>query len=77
MNVAELNSFAAKHPDITVYLTAGRKKYDKTDLQPNIVQCHGIAPTALYIKLLIGLRNNVKDLTAFVMKNACGELVKN
>ncbi len=77
VNVAELNRFAAKHPDITVYLTAGRKKYDKTDLQPNIVQCHGIAPTALYIKLLIGLRNNVKDLTAFVMKNACGEFVKN
>lgn len=76
VNVTALNKFAAAHPDLPIYLTAGRKQYGKGDLQPNIVQCHGIAPTALYIKLLIGIKNNVRDLTAFVMKNACGELVK-
>ena len=58
-----------------MYMTAGRKKYDGQVFVKNVIQCHGITQAALYIKLHIGLKNNVKDLTAFVHKNACGEIV--
>lgn len=75
INAGAFNKFANEHKDIPMFLTAGQKKYGKNDFVPNIIQCHGITPSALYIKVLIGLKNNVKDLTAFVMKNACGELV--
>lgn len=76
VNVAAFNRFAAAHPDVPMYLTVGRRKYDKDEFEKNIIQCRGITQTALYIKLLLGLKNKVKDLTAFVMKNACGEIVK-
>lgn len=76
MNAAKFNAFASAHSDIPMFLTAGRKKYGEGELAPNIVQCPGITQTALYVKLLIGLKNNVKDLVAFVKKNACGEIIK-
>lgn len=77
VNAAKFDKFASTYPNIPIYLTAGRKKYGDGELAPNVVQCHGITQTALYVKLLIGIKNNVKDLTAFVKKNACGELIKN
>ncbi|MCM1367671.1 MAG: asparaginase [Roseburia sp.] len=76
VNAGEFDKFASRYPDIPIYLTAGRKKYGDGELAPNVIQCHGITQTALYVKLLIGVKNNVKDLTAFVKKNACGEIVK-
>lgn len=76
VNSADFNRFAAAHPDIPMYMTAGRKKYDGQVFVKNVVQCHGITQAALYIKLHIGLKNKVKDLTTFVHKNACGEIVK-
>ncbi|MDE6401057.1 MAG: asparaginase [Clostridiales bacterium] len=76
INVAKFNNFAAQYPNIPMFLSAGKKKYSADEFAPNVVICTGITQTALYIKLLIGLKNNVKDLAAFVMKNACGE-VKN
>ncbi len=75
VNVAKLGAFASDHPDIPVYFTAGRKNYDPKLFPQNVVQCRGITQTALYIKLLVGLKNKVRDLTSFVMKNACGEIV--
>ena len=59
-----------------MFLSAGKKKYSAQEFEPNVIICSGITQSALYIKLLVGLTNNVKDLPAFVMKNACGE-VKN
>lgn len=75
VNAADFNAFARKHPDIPMFLTAGRKKYAGQDFVSNIIQCHGITQTALYTKLLIGIKNNVKDLPSFILKNACGEIV--
>ncbi|MDE7464018.1 MAG: asparaginase [Clostridiales bacterium] len=75
VNAADFNAFASKHPDIPMFMTAGRKKYDGQDFVSNVIQCHGITQTALYIKLLIGITNNVKDLPSFILKNACGEIV--
>ncbi len=75
VNAADFNAFARRYPDVPMFLTAGRKKYAGQDFVDNVIQCHGITQTALYIKLLIGLRNNVKDLPAFILKNACGEIV--
>ncbi len=76
INVAAFNKFAAQYPHIPMFLSAGKKKYSAQEFEPNVIICSGITQSALYIKLLVGLTNNVKDLPAFVMKNACGE-VKN
>lgn len=76
VNVEDFNRFAKAHPDVPMFMTAGRKPYDSSVFVSNIVQCHGITQTALYTKVLIGLKNNVKDLPAFVLKNACGEIVQ-
>lgn len=76
INVAAFNKFAAQYPNVPMFLSAGKKKYAAEEFAPNVVICSGITQTALYIKLLIGLKNKVKDLTAFVLKNACGD-VKN
>lgn len=75
VNAAAFNAFAKAHPDVPMFLTAGRKKYDGQVFVDNVVQCHGITQTALYIKLLIAINNNVKDLGEFVNQNACGEIV--
>lgn len=75
VNAGDFNAFAKAHPDIPMFMTAGRKKYDGQVFVDNVIQCHGITQTALYIKVLIGLKNKVKDLPAFVLKNACGEIV--
>ncbi len=75
VNAADFNAFAKAHPDIPMFMTAGRKKYAGQEFVENVVQCHGITQTALYVKILIGLNNNVKDLASFVLKNACGEIV--
>ncbi len=74
INVAAFNKFAAAHPNVPMFLSAGKKKYDENAFARNVVQCQGITQTALYVKLLIAVRNNVKDLMAFVRKNACGEI---
>lgn len=76
INVVEFNKFASANPDTPMYLITGKKKYSAKDFAPNVVLCSDITKTALYIKLLIGLENNVKDLTAFALKNACGEIVE-
>ncbi|MCH5162231.1 MAG: asparaginase [Clostridiales bacterium] len=75
VNYDDFNAFASKYPNIPMFMTAGRRKYDGPDFVPNIIQCHGITQTALYIKLLIAIKNTVKDLPSFVLKNACGEIV--
>ncbi len=75
VNAADFNAFAAKHPDVPMFMTAGRKKYDGQRFVSNIIQCHGITQPALYIKLQIGLQNKVKDLATFINKDACGEIV--
>lgn len=75
VNAAHFNAFAAAHPDIPMFMTAGRKKYDGQVFVNNVVQCHGITRPALYMKVLIGLNNNVKDIVSFVKTNACGEIV--
>ncbi len=75
VNAADFNRFASAHPDIPMFMTAGRKKYDGQEFTDNVIQCHGITQTALYIKILLGLKNKVKDLKSFVLKNACGEIV--
>ncbi len=77
VNAAEFNKFAAAHPNTPMFMTAGRKKYDGQRFVSNVIQVHGISQSALYIKLLIGLTNKVKDLPAFIKKNACGEIVEN
>lgn len=76
VNAAHFNAFAAAHPDIPMFMTAGRKKYDGQSFVDNVIQCHGITRPALYMKVLIGLNNNIRDLAAFVHKNACGEMVE-
>ncbi|MCH5161422.1 MAG: asparaginase [Clostridiales bacterium] len=75
VNSVKFNEFAAAHPDIPMFLTVGRKRYDGQVFGKNIVQCRGITYSALYIKILIGLKNKVKELAAFIGKNACGEIV--
>lgn len=76
VNTEKFNEFANAHADIPMFLTAGRKKYGVKELAQNVTRCYGITQTALYIKILVGLRNRVKDLPAFVLKDACGEIVK-
>ncbi len=76
VNAADFNAFASAHRNIPMFLTVGLKKYDGQDFVDNVVKCPGITQTALYIKLHIGLKNKVKDLAAFVRKNACGEIVE-
>lgn len=75
LNVAAFNKFAEANPNIPMFLCTGKKKYADNTFAPNVIQCRGITQSALYIKLLIGLKNKVKDLPAFIMKNACGEIV--
>lgn len=76
INTAAFNCFAAANPELPIFLLSGDKKYDPSIFPDNVTQCHGIAQTALYIKLLIALANGVKDLSAFAKTNACGEIVK-
>ena len=76
VNAAKFNAFAAAHPDIPMFLTAGRKRYVDQVFEKNITLCYGITYSALYVKIMIGLKNNVKDLAAFVGKNACGEIIE-
>ena len=75
INTDVFNKFASAHPDIPMFFLSGSKKYAPGTFAPNVALCPGITQTALYIKLLIGLNNNVKDLTSFAAKNACGEIV--
>ncbi len=75
INTDSFNKFAAAYPDIPMFFVCGSKKYDPGTFASNVTQCAGIAQPALYMKLLIGLHNNVKDLKNFVLKNACGEIV--
>lgn len=70
----EFNAFAIKHGGIPMFLSAGKKRYLPGTFAPNVTLCPGITQTALYIKLLIALKNNVKDLPSFILKNACGEI---
>ena len=75
VNAADFNSFAKANPNTPIFLTAGFSKYAGQDFADNVIECHGITQTALYIKLLIALKNNIADLPSFVKKNACGEIV--
>ena len=75
INTVMFNKFAECNKDIPIFLLSGKKKYAANTFPANVVQCPNITQTALYIKLLIALKNNVKDLTKFVKKNACGEIV--
>lgn len=75
INTAAFSKFAEQHADIPMFLLTGNKKYSLDIFPENVVLCPTITQTALYIKILIGLKNNVKDLKAFVNKNACGEIV--
>lgn len=75
VNTAALNDFAKAHADIPIMLTEGRKKYAENAFVNNVFRCSGITQTALYVKTLIGLKNEVKDLHAFVQKDACGDIV--
>lgn len=75
VNAADFNAFARANPDVPIFLTAGFSKYAGQEFAENVIECHGITQTALYIKLLIALKNNVKDVAAFVKMNACGEIV--
>lgn len=74
LNVKTLNMFAKAHPDTPMFLSVGKKKYAPEVFARNITACSGMTQTALYIKVLIGLKNKVKDLPAFVLRNACGEI---
>lgn len=74
INTVKFNEFANKHPEIPMFFSAGKKKYPANTFAPNVVQCPYVTQTALYIKVLLGLHNNVKDIKSFVMKNACGEI---
>lgn len=75
INVAEFNAFAKANPDTPIFLITGKKKYSPADFEKNVVLCSHITKTALYIKLVIALNNNVKDLKSFALSNACGEIV--
>lgn len=76
INTVTFNKFAAKNPDVSIFLLSGDKKYAADAFPKNVVQCPAITQTALYMKLLIAIRNNVKDLPAFVKKNAVGEIAE-
>lgn len=76
INALKFNEFAEKYPDIPMFFSAGKKKYPANTFAHNVIQCSGITQTALYIKVLLGLHNNVKDVKSFVMKNACGEIIE-
>ena len=73
--VDDFNAFAEKHPDTLMFWTTGNSEY-RDALAPNIIQCAGITSVALYVKLLIGLNNGIKDLAKFAAKNACGEIAE-
>lgn len=75
INTVAFNKFAAANPEVPIFLLSGNKKYTSGTFPANVVQCPGITQTALYIKLLIAINNNVKDLAAFAKKNVCGEIV--
>ena len=75
INTVAFNKFASTIPDVPIFLLSGNKKYAAGAFPSNVVQCPAITQTALYLKILIGIKNNVKDLTAFVKKNAVGEIV--
>ncbi|MBD5131892.1 MAG: hypothetical protein HDT28_04790 [Clostridiales bacterium] len=75
IHIDEFNKFARAHKNIPMFLITGAKKYDPALFADNVTLCPSITQTALYIKLLIGIKNNVKDLTGWVLKNACGEIV--
>lgn len=74
INTVTFNKFALSNPNVPIFLLSGDKKYAASTFPKNVVQCPAITQTALYIKLLIGIKNNVKDLAAFVKKNAVGEI---
>ncbi|MDE6029183.1 MAG: asparaginase [Clostridiales bacterium] len=74
INTVAFNKFAEKNPTVPIFLLSGNKKYDANMFPKNVVLCPAITQTALYIKLLIAIKNNVKDLPAFVKKNAVGEI---
>lgn len=76
INTVTFNKFAAKNPDVPIFLLSGDKKYAADVFPKNVVQCPAITQTALYVKLLIAIKNNVKDLPAFVKKNAVGEIAE-
>ncbi|MDE7164900.1 MAG: asparaginase [Clostridiales bacterium] len=76
INTVAFNKFAANNPNVPIFLLSADKKYAANTFPKNVVQCPSITQTALYIKLLIGVKNNVKDLAAFVKKNVCGEIVE-
>lgn len=75
INTDNFNKFAAEHPDIPMFFLTGNKKYAPGTFAPNVTECPRITQTALYMKLLIGLNNNVKDIKSFVLRNACGEMI--
>ncbi|MDE7108136.1 MAG: hypothetical protein K2O39_07425, partial [Clostridiales bacterium] len=76
INTVTFNKFAEKNPDVPIFLLSGDKKYAADAFPKNVVQCPAITQTALYMKLLIAIKNNVKDLPAFVKKNAVGEIAE-
>ncbi|MDE7406260.1 MAG: asparaginase [Clostridiales bacterium] len=76
INTGTFNKFAEKNPDVPIFLLSGDKKYAPDAFPKNVVQCPAITQTALYMKLLIAIKNNVKDLPAFVKKNAVGEIAE-
>ena len=76
VNVVEFNAFAKANPDVPIFLITGKKKYSPADFESNVVLCSNITKTALYIKLVIALNNNVADLKNFALSDACGEIVK-
>lgn len=75
INTVTLNKFAERYPDIPIFLILGNKKYAADTFPKNVVQCQGITKASLYIKVLIGVHNKVKDLPAFVKKSAVGEII--
>ncbi len=75
VNTSDFNEFASRNSNIPIFLTTGKSRYDGQVFVDNVVPCQGITQSALYIKLLVGLKNNVKDLASFALKNACGEIV--
>lgn len=74
INTAAFNKFAAQYGNIPMFFISGNKKYEPGTFVQNVTQCPGITQPAVYMKLLIALNNNVKDLKGFVLKDACGEI---
>lgn len=75
VNTVALNKFASDNASLPIFLLTGSKKYAANSFEKNIVLCGGTTHTALYFKLLIALKNGVKDIRAFATKNVCGEIV--